>query len=100
MEHDHHPSPQQGPSEAAPEPAPEHPADGPETPQPDVIMSKLPRTRPQHVTDRRRREQAREAAVAAQPTPLRSQKTRPAAAERTGVAPPSRKPAARAATRS
>jgi hypothetical protein len=41
-------------------------------------MSKLPRTRPQHVTDRRRREQAREAAAEDRPTPLRSQKTQPA----------------------
>ena len=98
MEQDHHPSPQQGPSEAVPETAAERPAAEPEgSPQPDVIMSKLPRTRPQHVTDRRRREQARESAAESRPTALRSQKTRPAAAERTGVPAPPRKPAARAA---
>lgn len=99
MEQDHHPSPQQGPREVVPEPVPERPAAEPEpTSQPDVIMSKLPRKRPQHVTDRRRREQARDQAAGSRtPAPLRSQKTQPAAAARTGVATPPRKPAARAA---
>jgi len=98
VEQDHHPSPQQGPPEAVPETAAERPAAEPEgSPQPDVIMSKLPRTRPQHVTDRRRREQARGSAAESRPTVLRSQKTRPAGAERTGVPAPPRKPAARAA---
>lgn len=101
MEHDQHPGPQQGPSEVVPEGPAAEPESSP--PQPDVIMSKLPRTRPQHVTDRRRREQARESAAESRPTALRSQKTRPAAAERTGVPTPSGKPApnrAAATTRS
>ena len=64
MEPDQHSGPEQGTGHA-PDPEasgpPEEPVPREATPEGDVIMSKLPRTRPQRVTGRRHREQARQA---------------------------------------
>jgi hypothetical protein len=80
VEPDQHSGPEQGTGDHAPDPAAGLPSDVPDTreaapteapvtepvvpgsdPETDVIMSKLPRTRPQRVTGRRHREQARQA---------------------------------------
>ena len=60
----------------------------------DAIMSNLPRTRPQRITERRRREQARETPAPRRPRAARSQKTQPAPDERSGARSPAAKKSA------
>ena len=78
MEQDQHPSPQQGPSEIVPRAAR---AAGRRAREPPAAgrdhEPKLPRTRPQRVTERRRREQAREPATRAPPRPCARRRLNP-----------------------
>ena len=103
MEHDQHSSPERdagkgagdrprdlrtGPSEET-QSRPQEPASEPESGvQSDMIMSKLPRTRPQRVTGRRRREpaSAHEPAAQAAKTDSAPDSRKRAAAARTGAA--------------
>ena len=82
MEPDQHSGSEQGTGDRAPDPgakpAPSEPDPGLSSDlSADAIMSKLPRTRPQRVTGRRQREQARQAPRGGRETPAASQEASP-----------------------
>ena len=107
MEPDQHSGPEQGTGDRAPDPGAGLPSDVPDTQGPaptegavtepagpgsdpgtDVIMSKLPRTRPQRVTGRRHREQARQAPGRETPAATQKPSSTPRGAKRSTAARP------------